>query len=105
MEKLRYHKIIIMCDADVDGSHIQTLIMTFFFRYMKELIENGYLYIATPPLYLIKKGKQAKYAWDDKQRKDYVDQMKGSGSESSVHVQRYKGLADECRTALGYNHV
>ena len=83
-----------MCDADVVGDDVQKLIMTFFFRFMIELIENGFLYIATPPLYLIKKGKQAKYAWDDNQRKDYVDQMKGSGSESSVHVQRYKGLGE-----------
>ena len=94
LEKLRYHKAVIMCDADVDGSHIQTLILTFFFRYMREMIENGYIYIATPPLYLVKKGKQAKYAWDDKERDSLIDAMKGSGSESSVHIQRYKGLGE-----------
>ena len=94
LEKLRYHKAVIMCDADVDGSHIQTLILTFFFRYMREMIENGYIYIATPPLYLVKKGKQAKYAWDDKERDELINAIKGSGSESSVHIQRYKGLGE-----------
>jgi DNA gyrase subunit B len=91
---LRYHKIIIMCDADVDGSHIQTLIMTFFFRHMREIIENGYLYIATPPLYLVKKGKEEVYCWTDDERDRVIQQLKGSGKESSVHVQRYKGLGE-----------
>ena len=94
LEKLRYHKIVIMTDADVDGSHITTLILTFFFRYMKELVEFGYVYIATPPLYLVKKGKEQEYCWNDDQRDIAIQRLKGSGKEDSVHVQRYKGLGE-----------
>jgi DNA gyrase subunit B len=94
LTKLRYHKVVIMTDADVDGSHIRTLILTFFFRYMRELIDQGYVYIALPPMYLLKKGKEERYCWTEEQRDKLIKELAKDGKEDSVGIQRYKGLGE-----------
>jgi len=94
LTNLRYHKIIIMTDADIDGSHIRTLILTLFFRYMRTLIENGYVYIALPPLYLLKRGKEERYCWTEEQRKELTLELAKDGKIDNVSIQRYKGLGE-----------
>jgi DNA gyrase subunit B len=94
IEKLRYHKVVIMCDADVDGSHIVTLILTFFFRYMRPLVDQGYIYIAAPPLYQVRKGKQFRYCWSEEERQEAVDFYSKGEIDNSVKIQRYKGLGE-----------